>query len=92
MKPGKHKYKLIEGDFSTEEAKTVLMSLINNKIDYHNLNAFSDLIRNNEVTDTSKSRVFELIKAREEISILINEASKKGLRLNIKSNITIELI
>lgn len=92
MKSNKYQYKLIEGDFSTEEAKKVLLSLINNKIDYHNLNAFSDFIRNNESLDKSKNRILELTKTREAISLLISEAKKSGLKLNIKSYITIELI
>ena len=44
----KYQFKLIQGDFSPQDAKTVLMSVINSKINFHNLNAFSEFVKNNE--------------------------------------------
>ena len=88
----KYQYKFIEGDFSTEEAKTVLMTLINNKINFHNLNSFSDYVKHNGNSEKSKKRISELITTREAILKLIEEAEKKELKLSIKSDISIELI
>ena len=88
----KHQFKLIEGNFSTDEAKKVLMSVINSKINYHNLNAFSDFVRNNENESNTKTRVSELVASREGIIKIIEEAEAKEMKLNIKSNIIIELI
>ena len=88
----KKQFKLIDGNFSTEEAKAVLMSLITSKINYHNLNAFSDFVRNNEVVDNSKARFLALTTTREDINKLIAEAEKNGMKLSIKSDISIELI
>ncbi|MFB9088019.1 hypothetical protein [Flavobacterium paronense] len=88
----KHQYKLIEGIFSTAEAKTVLMSVITSKINYHNLNAFSEFVRNNKAVENTKNRVLELTTTREDIIKLIEDAEKMGMKLNIKSDITIELI
>lgn len=37
-------FKLIDGQFSPDEAKNILMSLFNNKIDYHQLESFRNQI------------------------------------------------
>jgi hypothetical protein len=87
-----NEFKLVNGVFSAEEAKTVLMTLITNKINFHSLNSFSDYVRFNEDIDKSKKRISELTTTREEILKLMEEAEKKGMKLNIKSNISIELI
>jgi hypothetical protein len=87
-----NEYKLVNGVFSAEEAQKIIMSLINSKIDFHNLNAFSDFIRHNSAADDSKSRIEELIQTREDIIKLIQEAEKKGKKLSIKSNISVALI
>ncbi len=88
----KHQYKFIEGDFSTQEAKTVLMAVINSKISYHNLDTFSDLIRFNGNPEKTKKRVIELNDTKDTILKLLEEAHKNGQSLRIKSDITIELL
>lgn len=84
-------YKLIEGDFSAEEAKKMLMSLISSKINFHNLNSFSDYVRFNRDPKKLENRIVELTNTREDILKLMEEAEKKGTKLKIKSNISIEL-
>ena len=86
-----NEYKFIEGDFTAEEAKTLLMALITNKVNFHNLNSFSDYVRFNESAEKSKKRISELTGTREEILKLIDTAEKSGKKLNIKSVINIEL-
>lgn len=86
-----YNYKLIEGDFSIEEAKKMLMSLISSKINFHNLNSFSDYVRFNRDSKKLENRIAELTATREEILKLMKEAEKKGMKLNIKSTIVIEL-
>jgi hypothetical protein len=86
-----YNFKLIEGDFSIEEAKKMLMSLISSKINFHNLNSFSDYVRFNRDPKKLENRIAELTATREEILKLMEEAERQGMKLNIKSNITIEL-
>ena len=86
-----YNYKLIEGDFSVEEAKNMLMSLITSKINFHNLNSFSDYVRFNKDPEKLEKRIAELASTREEILTLMDDAEKKGMKLTIKSTITIEL-
>jgi hypothetical protein len=88
----KYKFKLIEGDFSSQDAKTVLMTVINSKVDFHNLNTFSEFVKKNETCETSKRRVSALTTAREDILKLIEEGEKNGKRLKINGDITIEFI
>jgi len=92
MENKQHTFKLIDGDFSAEEAQKVLMSLINNKIDFHSLYAFSNKIRFNDIDTVSKRRMEELTKTRDEIAQLAQKAKREGFHFSIKSNISIELI
>lgn len=87
-----HNYKLIEGIFNPSEAKKVLLDIINAKINYHNLDAFSNHIRFDAGILNSKSRVEELTKTRETIKALIEVADKNNMQLQINSQITITLI
>ncbi len=88
----KYQFKLIEGDFSSQDAKTVLMSVINSKVNFHNLNSFSEFVKNNETCETSKRRISVLSKASEDILKLIEESEKKGMKLKINGDITVEFI
>lgn len=88
----KYQFKLIEGDFSSQDAKTVLMSVINSKVNFHNLNAFSEFVKNSETCETSKRRISELSKASEDILKLIEESEKKGMKLKINGDISVEFI
>jgi hypothetical protein len=85
-------FKFIDGDFTPEESQKVLMTLINNKIDFHNLFAFSNHIRFNNDVNLSKKRIEELSAIRDEIADLIKKSSAEGKNFRIKSNISIELI
>lgn len=85
-------YKLIDGEFSPDDAKKVLLSILNSKINFHNLLSFSNHIRFNNDINTSKNRIEELNNTKTAIIELIDKATKDNLSLKIKSNITIELI
>jgi len=86
-----YQFKLIEGQFSPSEAGTVLLALINSKINFHNLEIFSNKIRFDEENSHSKIRLDLLLEASEYIRDLIEEASSKDLELKIESVIQIVL-
>jgi|688.fasta_scaffold750258_2 hypothetical protein len=88
----KSNFKLIDGEFSADEAKTILMSLINNKIDFHNLFTFSNHIRFNKDPEASKKRIEELMKSREDIIELTKVAQLEGYSFQMKSTVEIELV
>lgn len=85
----KHEFQLIEGEFLPDEAMKLLMSLLNNKINYHQLESFSNQIRIGKEVLHSQKRVDYLKQSIEDIKKIINEAEQKGKQLNIGSVIQI---
>ncbi|MBK9224611.1 MAG: hypothetical protein IPO23_08295 [Flavobacterium sp.] len=86
-----YRIKLIDSVFTPSEAGKVLISLINNKINYHNLEDFSNHIRFNNDLSHSKKRVQELNLAKDEIDRIVELAKNEGLNLSINSVIEIKL-
>ena len=68
------------------------MTLINDKIKYHQLNDWSHRERFGEDNPAVAKRLAELGQTRDEIAQVIEEAAAMGLKLNIRSNIEIELM
>lgn len=87
----KHEFQLIEGAFLPEEAMKLLMSLLNNKINYHQLESFSNQIRIGSDLTHSKKRVEYLKQSIEDIKSIIKEAEETGKQLKIESVIQITL-
>lgn len=87
-----YNYKLIDGVFSPCEAKKMLLDLINTKINYHNLDDFSNHIRFNASLTYSENRTEQLSHTRESIKQLIELANNSNMKLKISSEIAIELI
>jgi hypothetical protein len=86
-----YQFKLIEGQFAPSEAGKVLFSLINSKVNYHNLEIFSNQIRFDEENPHSKIRIKSLSDAAEYIKELIKEGSLKDMDLKIDGAIQIAL-
>lgn len=84
-------FKLIEGVFQPEEAQKLLMEMINTKINFHNLDAFSNHIRFNTSISNSNARVNELNETAEKLKLLMEYARDHNLELEIKSIISITL-
>lgn len=88
----KHRLKLIEGKFMPSEAGKVLFDLISRKINYHNMEIFSNEERFGKDLSASKSRIEELKESRRCLEEIITYTSAKGLNLKIESFIEIILI
>jgi hypothetical protein len=84
-------HKLIDGIFEPNEAKTLLNSLIDNKISFHSLEDFSSQIRFNKDTNNSKKRIEELNKMNTLINDVINQAETEKHTLEIECMIKITL-
>ncbi len=82
-------FKLIDGVFAPSEAEKVLISLINNKINYHHLEDFSNHIRFNNDLSHSKKRVLELNQAKDGIKKVLELAKENGYNLSVNSTIEI---
>ena len=86
-----YQFKLVEGQFAPSEAGKVLFSLINSKINYHNLEIFSNQIRFDEENPHSKIRIKTLSDAAEYIKELIKKGSLQDMELKIDGVIQIAL-
>lgn len=86
-----HQTKLIQGIFTVEKAKYILLELINQKIKFHSLKKFSNEERFGEDCDNSLNRINELVKEREELLNWLNKLTNAE-KLKIESNIHLEQI
>ncbi|MCA1772512.1 MAG: hypothetical protein LC677_07835 [Halomonas sp.] len=80
---------LIDGEFSTEEAQTILMTLIGNKVRFHQQENLSHEERFGASSERSRVRIEQLLRTRADLTAVINEAKASGERLAI--NCTIEI-
>tara|TARA_R110002072_G_scaffold151503_3_gene300878 strand:+ start:7796 stop:8068 length:273 start_codon:yes stop_codon:yes gene_type:complete len=84
------KLKLIEGKFNSEEAKEILLSLINSKIQFHTINEFSLQERTGESKSASTERIKELLETKKLILSIIEKSKKENLLLDIHSTLNID--
>ena len=85
----KHNLKLIDGKFTPIEAGKVLFGLISYKMNYHQLELFSDEERFGKDLSNSKKRIEELKTVHSSLKKIIDLTSKKGQLLKI--NCVIEI-
>lgn len=86
----KKEFQLIDSVFAPDEATSLLLSLINNKINYHKIDDFSNHIRYDRDSTHSRKRIEELLKTSDELKEFTREAKIKGVRLIVKSRIYLE--
>ena len=87
-----NEFKLVEGEFNPNEARNILMSLFNNKIDYHQLDSFSNHIRHGKDVTFSQNRIEALSQSIENIKQIIQEANLTGKHLKIEGSIQISFV
>ena len=84
------KYRLISGTFSPDDAREVLMTLIEDKIRYHARNNWSRRERCLD-TDWGDRRIAELRQTKAEIAELVASAASEDLQLTISCDINVSL-
>jgi hypothetical protein len=82
---------LINGFYSPEEAKEILMNVFASKIQFHELKNLRSMVTRDCEDDTSTLRVTQLKKAVEELNELLKKANENNLELSIQSSIEITL-
>ncbi len=85
-------FKLLEGEFSTFEAKEILIHLIKQEINLHHIRDWSSQERYGKRDEFSVQKINELKETRNSILEIIQSAKEEGLSLKINTNISIELI
>lgn len=88
----KNQYRLVQGDFNPSQTRTMLLALIQSKIEFHNLDQLSNEERLGNDPLKSQRRVGELKGLLKEIQELCASAEEKQLRLRINGMVEIELI
>jgi hypothetical protein len=85
-----HSINLIDNIFTPSEANDVLITIIRNKINFHNLEIFSLEERNGENIERSKKRLEELHESNKKLLKIIDFAEKNNFNLKVFSSIEIE--
>ena len=85
-------FKLIDGEFSSPEARNILFALINSKINFHSTESFGITVRTSGDTSFHDRRIKELAQTGKDILKLIDYATENNLRLKIHSLIEIQLV
>ncbi|WP_394168415.1 hypothetical protein [Saccharospirillum alexandrii] len=80
---------LIDGVFSTDDARNVLMTLINNKIQFHEQDSWSRKERFGDSHAAGSRRVDQLLQTRTDLATLIDHAQSRGERLSISCTIEV---
>lgn len=88
----KQDFKLIDGQFNAADAKTILFSLVNGKIQFHKLESFGITIRSSGDFSVHEKRIKELLKAKEKIKKILDYAIEFFIQIKLNSNIEIELL
>jgi hemerythrin superfamily protein len=85
------KLKLIEGEFSFNEAKEILTSMFNSKINFHNIQNWSSQERYGKDDETAQMKIPLLKNEIEKLEEIILEAKANNKKLIINSEINISL-
>lgn len=85
------KISLIEGLFEPIEAKELLISILSNKIQFHQLKNFSLVERFGKEDENSKRRIPELKNSIEKTLEIITRANEFNMKIKISSIINIQL-
>ena len=86
-----HTFKLISSTYNSDDARHVLLSLIQDKIKSINSRCFGIEERGTRDTDHFRKRIKELTKMREELKELLASAEAAGADIEIDATIQINI-
>lgn len=86
------KFKLVEGTFDAKDSEEILLTLIEQKIKFHELKSFSDEVKTGKKHIESLNKVAELNKTRAKIKEFLNSDANKSSLFNILSTINVEIL
>ncbi|MFQ3213798.1 MAG: hypothetical protein ACJAT1_001814 [Marivirga sp.] len=85
-------FDLIKGEFSVEDAREILLHMIQKKIEFHEMKIFSNDVRFGKSDDDSINRIEQLRKSKNQINMLLKGAKEAGKTIRINSSTQIELL
>lgn len=83
---------LIDGNFSHDEAKEILLKLFSDKINFHEMKNWSSQERFGEDDNVAQVRIPSLNKEVFKLQEILSEAKSEGMKLIISSEIKITLV
>lgn len=86
-----NEHKLIEGTFTPDDVREIIIPLYKNKIQYHSLKSFSSYERTGEYDKESIKRIEELKSTLNSIMGMLNECDETDL-IKVNSTITLDII
>ena len=84
--------KFINGEFSQEDARELLLNIISKKIQFHSVDSLSLWEKNASEDFGAKKRLEELQSARSQVLQLLTSQTTMGKKINIYSTIEIEVL
>ena len=87
-----HRFKLVDGKFSPADASQVLQTLINSKINFHNMEVFSLKERMTGDPSPHVKRIGQLKEARDYVDSILKFAKEEGKNLKLEGTIKITLL
>ncbi|MEO5910986.1 MAG: hypothetical protein ABIP95_08865 [Pelobium sp.] len=88
----REKFKLIEGIFSAKDAREILLTLIEEKIKFHELKSFSDEVKTGAKNNQSLLKIEELKNTRVNILSFLVKDEHKNESFHLTSSIEIEKV
>lgn len=83
--------KLIEGNFSVNEAREILNGIFCSKINFHKIENLSSHVGFGKEDETAQKKIFELKEEMEKLKKILLEGKAKSKRVAINSEIVISL-
>lgn len=83
---------IIDGNFTSDEAKEILSKLITSKINFHATKNWSSQERFGKQDEVAQHRIPALKKELEKLHTILSEAEKSNKRLVVSSEINIMLV
>lgn len=87
-----HTFKLIDGKFTANEARKILIELIQNKISYHSREIHMMEEHNEGNTARSARRIEQLKKSSETLKKILLQADNKGMQLKVRGTVEITFL
>ncbi len=87
-----HSFKLIDGQFTSSEARSVLFALVNSKINFHSMESFGIRERTSGDTSFHEKRIKELSQTNVDIRKMLDYAEENKFQLRIDGAIEIKLL
>jgi len=88
----KKKLTFIEGDFTYDEAKEILINIFSSKINFHTLKNWSSQERFGKDDEIAQKRIPALKNEMKKIEGILSEAKAKNKKLVVSSDIKISLL